>query len=128
ASIGLLLFAATAGCKPGVGDACEKGNVTCVDGKNAVVCQSSKYVAVPCKGANGCAGEKAAATCDASGNAAGDACSTDEEGSAWCAADSKAKLLCKGGKLAAEPCRGPKGCKGQSCDTSFAEVGDPCVE
>ncbi len=115
-----------AGCKPNVGDTCEKGKAACIDGKSMLSCQEGKFISVPCKGAKGCGVEGDSVKCDVSGNAAGDLCSKDDEGTGACSADGKAQVVCKGGKFASTPCRGPKGCKDATCDNSLSHLGDPC--
>ena len=67
--------------------------------------------------------------CDISGNAAGDPCSTDDEGAAACLGGGKGMIVCEKGKYASRPCRGPGGCKEAvkvDCDESAAEIGDAC--
>jgi hypothetical protein len=134
-SVGLVLAAATAvaaiGCgKPKAGDACEKGRALCQDDKTELSCQGGKYLAAPCKGAKGCYTQGQNLFCDISGNAAGDVCSTDDEGNAACSADAKGIIVCEKGKYVVRPCRGPSGCKTSGdtaeCDTSVGELGDPC--
>lgn len=119
-----------AACKKKVGDACQKGQAACLDEKNELACQDGKLVAAPCKGPLGCKVEGNKLTCDISGNAAGDSCSTDYEGHAQCGGDGKSKVTCVKGKYSVSPCRGPDGCKQQQdtamCDISIAEIGDDC--
>ncbi len=127
---GLVLAIATLGCDAKVGDPCEAGKAACKDGKTELVCQKGKFVAAPCKGPKGCHVEAGKLHCDISGNAEGDLCSTDDEGSAQCRADKKSIVACEKGKYAFSPCRGPKGCeqKGDTatCDTSLGKAGDKC--
>jgi len=124
----LSLFTA---CKPGPGSSCDKGEARCVDKHSQLVCQNGSYILAPCKGPRGCGITPAGVSCDISGNAAGDACSTDEEGASACI-DGKTKIVCTGGKFAAYTCRGPKGCISEAgrplCDTTIAQAGDACKE
>ena len=128
----LLLLPAlgTAGCKPKPGDSCQKGTAACLDERTQLACQAGFYVAVPCKGVKGCYPAGNLSVCDVSGNAAGDACSTDDEGKGTCTADAKSALECSGGKYDVMPCKGPKGCQLDggtwTCDTSVADEGDRC--
>ena len=119
------------GCKPTVGSSCDKGEARCVDGKHELVCQAGKFIESPCNGPAGCGTTARGTSCDFSGNQAGDACSTDEEGTAICA-NRDGMLACHAGRYAIVPCRGGHGClnaEGRAlCDTSVAEAGDPCNE
>jgi hypothetical protein len=66
--------------------------------------------------------------CDFTGNAEGDPCSMEEEGSAQCIGD-KRRITCRTGKYTIDECRGDDGCKGGTgvkCDQSKGEPGDPC--
>ncbi len=68
-------------------------------------------------------------SCDFSGDKAGDACSSDDEGAAICP-NKDGMLTCRGGVYGLLPCRGSKGCVNADgralCDTSLAEQGDAC--
>jgi hypothetical protein len=118
------------GCRPRVGSSCEKGEARCVDGQSALVCQDGKFIETPCRGKNGCRLEAEQTACDVHGNRAGDACSTDEEGSAVCL-DASTLLSCHKGAYVSSPCRGKNGCveeNGRSaCDATIAEPGESCV-
>jgi hypothetical protein len=124
-AIGVLL----ASCKPSVGSSCDKGEARCLDGKRELVCEAGRFVESPCKGPAGCSSTERGTSCDFSGNGAGDACSSDEEGAATCT-NRAALLACHGGKYALVPCRGSRGCTNTegraACDTSIAEPGDNC--
>lgn len=134
-SLALVVFVAglVSGCsrKPKVGDSCKKGMSRCLDKKTRLICDDGKYIASPCRGANGCKAEGQATQCDLSGNRDGDACSTSEsDGLGACTADGKTMLTCERGAYRAMPCGGTNGCtiKGSnlSCDTSVAAEGDRC--
>ena len=129
ASIGLGLLA-LAGCKPGVGSSCQKGDARCLDTARALVCESGHFIETPCRGKDGCSTKLEVTACDVHGNKPGDACSTDEEGSAVCSGP-KAMLACHGGKYASIACRGERGCAEEGgraeCDESVAESGEACV-
>ncbi len=126
----LLLVVAAAGCEAKVGDVCEAGKAACKDGKTELTCEKGKFIAAACKGPKGCRVESGSLHCDVSGNAEGDPCSTDDEGSAQCRPDAKSIVACEKGKYAFSPCRGPKGCtqKGDTatCDTTLGQAGDKC--
>lgn len=128
-SLFLVLLALSSACKPGPGSSCDKGEARCVDKKSQLVCQKGSYIQAPCKGPRGCGLSPSGVSCDISGNQAGDACSTDEEGASACN-DPKTRIVCTGGKFVATTCRGPKGCETQEgrplCDVSVAEPGDAC--
>lgn len=118
-------------CKPGPGSSCDRGEARCVDKKSELICQKGSYILAPCKGPRGCGLTPTGVSCDISGNAAGDACSTDEEGASACT-DAKTKIVCTAGKFVATQCRGPKGCETQDgrplCDVTVAEPGDVCKD
>lgn len=130
AALAGLLMSVAVGCEPKVGDACEAGKAACQDKSNALVCSDGKLVAMPCKGAKGCAIEGDSVNCDYSGNQAGDTCTSSSEGAAQCSADNKSLVMCKGGKFMVVACRGPAACKVEGntskCDNSIAEEGEPC--
>jgi len=117
-------------CKTKAGDSCTKGQAACKDDNTSLSCQDGKFIESPCKGAKGCKVEGATVDCDITGNAAGDLCSTDDEGNTACSADGKTQIECKGGKYAVQQCRGPDGCKQNgllaNCDVSIAQLGDAC--
>jgi hypothetical protein len=128
---GTLLLVGLAGChrEPGPGDDCKRTDIRCIDPHTELACQKAVFVPVPCKGPAGCKEDGKHLTCDVTGNAEGDACSTDEEGSAVCIG-SERRITCRGGKQTIDFCRGEKGCKSESgtvrCDQSKGEPGDPC--
>lgn len=118
------------GCnKPPVpGDACKPTEIRCVDLKTELACQKGVFMAAPCNGPLGCREDGKHLVCDFSGNAEGDPCSLDEEGSAKCMGD-KQRVTCRAGKYTIDACRGDEGCRagnGVKCDQSKGEAGDPC--
>lgn len=127
-SLALLAFS---GCKPGPGSSCDAHEARCLDDKRALVCDAGKFVETPCKGKGGCATDQQLqrTNCDISGNQAGDACSSSNEGVAVCQGE-QAMLSCRGRKYESVPCRGPRGCQmlgdQANCDQSVAEVSEPC--
>lgn len=127
----LLAAFALAGChhEPGPGDECKPTDIRCVDPRTELACQKGVFVAVPCKGPAGCREDGKRLSCDVTGNAEGDACSTDEEGTATCIG-SERRITCRGGKLTIDFCRGDSGCRSEAgtvrCDQSRGEPGDPC--
>ncbi len=127
----VFVVALLSACKPSPGSSCDKGEARCVDKLSQLICQKGSYIQAPCKGPRGCGLSPTGVSCDITGNAAGDACSTDEEGASACT-DAKTKLVCTSGKFVATTCRGPKGCETEDgrplCDLSVAEPGDACRE
>lgn len=118
-----------AGCRPGVGGRCEKGEARCLDASRALACERGVFIEVPCRGPKGCQASDSAVSCDINRSREGDRCSLDEEGSASCA-DREKLVACHGGHFVESPCRGPKGCvvEGERalCDTTLALLGEPC--
>ncbi len=111
------------------GDVCTssgEGKGGCsTDKKSLLLCKAGKMVVE-----RGCSGTP----CDSSGteiacgSALGDACNGD---GFRCAPDKKALLKCAAGKYVVDSlCKGPAGCAPKdgkaNCDTTIAEVGDPC--
>ena len=117
-------------CKTKAGDTCTKGSAACLDEKVALSCQGDKYIESPCKGPKGCAVVGAMVKCDVSGNASGDPCADDDDGNGACAPGGKSQVVCRSGKYAIEPCRGPDACtedaNSVTCDVSVAELGETC--
>jgi hypothetical protein len=124
-------FASLAACNkaPTVGDSCKSTDILCVDPKTELACQKGVFIVSPCKGPMGCKEDGKHLVCDATGDADGDPCSTDEEGAAQCIGDG-ARITCRGGKYARDFCRGEAGCDAKSgairCDQSKSQEGDPC--
>ncbi|HEY8038848.1 MAG TPA: hypothetical protein VIF15_03610 [Polyangiaceae bacterium] len=119
--------------KPTPGSACvSNGKFQCVDPTSALLCQSGKTVAMPCRGPNGCQGLGAASTCDDDLAMEGDACQQTLNENYACQVDHTKELICKDGKFAvARTCKGPKKCSVAlneiNCDDSQADIGDTCV-
>lgn len=125
-----LFFFAFVGCKPHAGSSCDKGEQRCIDPGRALVCESGHFIETPCRGKRGCSVELETTSCDVHGDTPGDACSTDDEGSAACV-DPKTLLACHGGRYVGVPCRGERGCVeagGRAeCDESVAESAEACA-
>jgi len=121
-----------AGCHhdPRPGDACKSTDIRCVDPHVELACQKGVFIPVPCKGPAGCREDAKHLTCDVTGNADGDLCSTDEDGSAVCIGTDR-RITCRAGRQTIDFCRGENGCKSEvgtvRCDQSKAEPGDPCI-
>ncbi|HEX3597163.1 MAG TPA: hypothetical protein VHU80_18775 [Polyangiaceae bacterium] len=128
---GVALGAAATAChhEPGPGDDCKPTDIRCVEPHTELACQKGVFVPVPCKGPAGCKEDGKHLACDVTGNAEGDACSTDEEGTAVCIGDLR-RITCRAGKQTIDFCRGDKGCKSETgtvrCDQSKGEPSDPC--
>jgi len=124
-----LLCFAFIGCKPHAGSSCDKGEERCLDPGRALVCESGHFIETPCRGKDGCQVKLETTSCDVHGDKPGDACSTDDEGSAACL-DPKTMLSCHGGRYVAVACRGQRGCAEDGgraeCDESVAESGEAC--
>jgi hypothetical protein len=133
-ALGFMLTASmvgvSAGCSSKAGDSCTKGTASCLNDKAQLTCQVDKFIESPCAGPKGCRTEADKVLCDVSGNKAGDACSTDDEGNGACTADGKSMVSCEKGKYTVTQCLGAAGCKdtgsGFTCDRSVATDGEPC--
>jgi hypothetical protein len=88
-----LALAACGGASPGT--SCDTPGYLCNDKSNAMECQLSVWVKLPCKGPDGCASANGTVTCDMSGNAEGDACASSVVNTGQCSADGKATLECQ---------------------------------
>ena len=114
------------------GDVCstdEQGASACKDGQTMLSCRGGRYVAVPCRGPNGCQNEGTRSLCDQSMATLGDDCGT--EGTKACSVDGREVLACKQGKMGPLVlCRGSRGCSAVGgkldCDLSIAAEGDAC--
>jgi len=141
----LLLLAAAvatvaAGRKPRRGDTCVFGQAECLGGDSALFCgMDGAYLAVACRGRDGCERDGARVSCDQSIALDGDACT--RPGFA-CSADLRSVLACREGQLTiAQRCEGPFGCRvapfdgfapggvgNVLCDNDVARSGDPCLD
>ncbi len=138
--VALIALVVLASCKPKVGAACQAGQATCADAKNALACGPDlKLGLVPCKGIGGCSQNRTTkrVACDDEVADVGDACLLSQAENWACSVDKKRALICEGGKFVLNyECRGPKGCKitndpikqqdTVNCDTSLQNKGDPC--
>jgi hypothetical protein len=119
-------------CKPRPGSSCDRGEARCLAGDTQLACHAGKMIEVPCRGPNGCQVTEKGVACDISKNVAGDPCTDADENVGTCSEDGKTKIVCRGGKYHAEPCRGRDGCKliegRASCDTSLMEEGEACLQ
>jgi hypothetical protein len=127
--------------KKKAGSACTGDEALCSDKQTILECHDGKLVEMACKGPKGCAeaatGAKRAGrnvtvnyavSCDFSGNAVGETCTTND--SFLCSPDKSAMLRCKDKKIVSTACRGPKKCSESAtqvdCDSSIAQVGESC--
>jgi hypothetical protein len=124
--LALLATSAAGGCKPKPGDRCKPGTATCVDPRAALYCGSGDlYVAVGCKGADGCVEANGSVSCDIGGDAPGEACG--DKDAVYCAAGGQSAARCKDGKVdvfqCAQECKkdGKPPCRPQ------AKLGDECL-
>ncbi|CAN5562396.1 hypothetical protein BH09MYX1_BH09MYX1_34150 [soil metagenome] len=131
--VGAMVIVLAACGKPKAGGDCKtESEVKCTDDKNALVCTSGKWEALPCRGLNGCMSMMGSpGTCTNDGFKEGEPCPGDE-GNPNCSADKKAMLKCvdKHWKKQ-EDCNGQHGCvsnaKGTNCDMGTADVGSTCT-
>ncbi len=124
--------------KPTAGKVCpvqDHGKWTCSDSKNALYCDAGKYIAIPCRGPEGCTGKPTEASCDATIGRVDDPCVEMTFPPTRCTEDKKARLECAGGRAIVElQCKGPKGCSPgasrqplwESCDRTIVDERDPC--
>jgi hypothetical protein len=133
-AVGLVLVLVQCkGLKPSPGAPCvTNGKFQCSDPSSALLCQSGKYVSMPCRGPAGCTGFGASSRCDDDLALEGDACLQTLNDNYACSVDHTKEFICKTGKFTAiRTCKGPKKCTVSgdmiNCDDSMADVGDVCV-
>lgn len=113
------------------GEACTPGTGGCVGPAAAFVCIDGKYTRRVCTGPAGCVEARTGDTIDVVCSwEAGARCGSTEERDASCSPDGKTMLVCHGGEVRPEPCRGAEGCRAAAgkvrCDRSIARKGDTC--
>jgi hypothetical protein len=102
------------------------------DGKKMLLCEGGAWVMkMGCSKL--CVSNVNGVRCENASGAVGDECTQDQFDSAVCSEDKLQLLVCDGKKFfAASSCRGQNKCRAVGkqidCDTSMAEVGDPCEE
>jgi hypothetical protein len=93
----LFVLAACGGTR--AGDKCTTTGFLCQDSATALECKVGAWVALPCKGSNGCKRTTDLITCDMSGNEAGDLCASTAEAKGICTKDGLGTLECRDGAL-----------------------------
>ncbi|HEY4015084.1 MAG TPA: hypothetical protein VGM06_17190 [Polyangiaceae bacterium] len=131
----VLALAALSGChhRPTAGAPCKIADqLLCTGGDRAVVCESSAWFEVPCRGPHGCARRGDSDECDDTVAVTGDACPRTPPLDYACTNERSAALVCRDGRFALwRDCRGPERCeivdgRNLRCDTTLGELGDPC--
>lgn len=97
--VSALCLVATACGSPKAGDKCSTTGFLCADPTTALECKVGAWVALPCRGTNGCKRATDVVTCDMSGNNAGDLCASTAEGKGLCTKDGTGTLECRDGAL-----------------------------
>jgi hypothetical protein len=88
------ILAAACG-SPRAGDKCDTSGFLCADAVTALECKTSAWVALPCKGPNGCKRDADLVKCDMSGNVEGDLCASSAIGKGLCTAEKLGTLECR---------------------------------
>lgn len=101
-AISLLLLCGASACGPKLGARCHEESSVCQDTHAALECREGAWVAIPCRGQNGCKRQGNIVSCDMMGNQLGDLCASTAEGKALCTADGMGTLRCISGQLRAE--------------------------
>ena len=130
--------------KPAPGGKCRvPDQLVCGAPDRALLCETGgpgapggapAWVAVPCKGAQGCSHKGDTDECDDTVAAEGDACPHNPPLDYACTPDKARALVCKEGHYALwRACRGPDACQVEGgrnvrCDTTLGEPGDPCAQ
>ena len=139
---GVVAACAMTACRdrPAAGGKCRvPQQLVCGAPDRALLCEPARggttaWVAVPCKGAQGCSHKGDTDECDDTVAAEGDACPQDPPLDYACTADKARALVCKDGRYALwRACRGPDACQIEGgrnvrCDTTLGEPGDPCAQ
>ncbi|MFO0594668.1 MAG: hypothetical protein U0228_05175 [Myxococcaceae bacterium] len=102
------------------------------DGKKMLACEGGKW-AFKMNCSKLCVSNVNGVRCENASGAAGDPCTKEQFDQAVCSEDKKTLLVCDGEKFnAASSCKGQNHCravnKNIECDTTIADVGDPCEE
>jgi hypothetical protein len=135
AALSLVALATTAGChhRPIAGGQCRiPDQLACAGGDRAMVCDSSVWAEVPCRGPHGCARRGESDECDDTVATDGDPCPRNPPLDYACTADRAGALVCRSGRFTLwRNCRGPDECeivdgRNLHCDTTLGEPGDPC--
>lgn len=104
------------------------------DHKKMLTCKDGKWaLKMDCKSSLGCVENVEGVRCTSGEASAGDPCQPNQKDQGGCNADKNALLVCDGSKFfVASTCRGQLKCRALGgkidCDTSLAEVDDPCEE
>jgi hypothetical protein len=104
------------------------------DHKKMLECKKGKWsLKMACKSAKGCIDNVKGVSCESAEAEEGDKCEADQKDQGSCNPDKDKLLVCNGKKfVVASTCRGQNHCRAQgsklACDTSMAEIGDPCEE
>jgi hypothetical protein len=131
------IVAVSSACRhrPTVGGPCRiQDQLVCAGNDRAVVCDSSAWVEVPCRGQRGCARHGDADECDDTIAQGGDRCPRNPPLDYACSADHATALVCDGGRFTLwRDCRGPDKCqivdgRNLHCDTTLGAPGDPCAQ
>jgi hypothetical protein len=102
------------------------------DHKKMLECKKGKWkLTMACKSSKGCVSNAKGVLCESAEAEEGDDCKQKNAGS--CNPDKDKLLVCDGKKFfVASTCRGQNHCRASGskieCDTSMAEIGDPCEE
>lgn len=99
ASLVAFITFATSCSTPAAGDTCSTAGFLCESAASALECRLGSWVALPCKGVNGCKREGSLVKCDMALNVENDACASSAEGKGLCTADGLGTLECRDGKL-----------------------------
>jgi len=102
------------------------------DGKKMLECKDGAW-ALRMNCSKLCVSNVNGVRCENAEGAEGDPCTEAQNDQAVCSADKKTLLVCDGRKFfAASSCKGQNHCravaKNIDCDTSMADLGDPCEE
>lgn len=134
-SAAIVVVAAACRTTPTAGERCVVANqLFCPRAGGALVCESSAWVEVPCKGARGCEHRGTASDCDDTLASEGDRCPLGPPEDYACTSDRGRALICRDGHFGVwRACRGPEGCqvvdgRNVQCDTTLGEPGDPCAK
>jgi hypothetical protein len=93
-------FLGLEGCGAQEGGACSGAVYHCAAQDTVLECRDGRWVAVPCKGADGCRAIPGGLACDVSGNVEGDGCPTAMEGTGFCLGTSPQTMFtCRGQQI-----------------------------
>jgi len=113
-----LAFLGGVGCGAQEGGACSGEVYHCAAQDSILECRGGRWVAIPCKGPDGCRAVSGGLACDVTGNQEGEGCPSAMEGTGFCRGTSPLSLF---------TCRGAQVVKLQDCRSCATATGSSSI-